>query len=57
MLINYREIGINKQLRANYNNYKKSQLDRACEALRQAINNPFNINYYEYKLALIKKGL
>ena len=50
MLINYNEIGINKQLRRDYNNLKKSQLDRACEQLQSLINNPANVWAYETKL-------
>ena len=49
-LLNYSEIGINPKLRKDYQNLKKSQLQRACDNLAQLINNPVNVYYYEMSL-------
>lgn len=49
-VLNYNEIGINPKLRKDYQNLKRSQLQRACDNLAQLINNPVNVYFYEMNL-------
>lgn len=55
--IEYREVGINRQLRRDYIEMKRAQLDRACEALRDSLSDSFKVNYYEAKRAYVNNNI